>query len=194
MCEDQLWLEEEFCSQFSFSPSVSLGPAHGSDMKSFCLLSLVLPVLSVRVSPPVGCGPCDPAQCAPLPGEGCAAGSLLDSCGCCSACAAAEGEQCGGRRAAASRCGSGLECVRSSKNKSKLGLCVCKSKYEVCGTDGVTHRNSCAMKTASLRAQTEGKEPINMQNKGRCTSGETDMQVRSQVRVSGMSCNCQCFI
>uniref|UniRef100_A0A669CH24 Insulin-like growth factor binding protein 7 n=1 Tax=Oreochromis niloticus TaxID=8128 RepID=A0A669CH24_ORENI len=123
-------------------------------MKSFCLLCLILPVLSVQDSAPLGCGSCDLAQCAPLPAEGCAAGSLVDSCGCCSVCAAAEGELCGGRQSAARRCGSGLECVRSSENKkNKMGVCVCKRKYEVCGTNGVTYRNSCALKTASLRAQ-----------------------------------------
>lgn len=144
-----------------------------ANMKSFCLLSLILPVLSVQDSAPLGCGSCDLAQCAPLPAEGCAAGSLVDSCGCCSVCAAAEGELCGGRRSAARRCGSGLECVRSGENKkNKMGVCVCKNKYEVCGTNGVTYTNTCALKTAGLRAQSEGKESVNMQNKGRCGSGE----------------------
>ncbi|XP_030595302.1 insulin-like growth factor-binding protein 7 [Archocentrus centrarchus] len=165
-------------------------------MKSFCLLSLILPVLSVQFSAPAGCGPCDLAQCAPLPVEGCAASSLLDSCGCCTVCAAAEGELCGGRRAAARRCGSGLECVRSSENKkNKMGLCVCKSKYEVCGTDGVTYRNSCALKTASLRAQTEAKEPINMQNKGRCASAPLIVTPPGEVyNVSGSQVYLSCEV
>ncbi|KAM9849927.1 insulin-like growth factor-binding protein 7 [Aulostomus maculatus] len=133
-------------------------------------MSLVL-VLSVRVSAGPGCGPCDAAQCAPLPVDGCPAGSLPDYCGCCSVCAAAEGQLCGGRRAAARRCGSGLECVKSDEGKkNKLGLCVCKSNYEVCGSDGVTYRSGCALKSASVTAERRGKEPINIQNKGRCAT------------------------
>lgn len=151
----------------SFSVFLSLVP----------VLSLlaVLQVLSLRVSAGPGCGPCDPASCAPLPVEGCRAGSLLDSCGCCSVCAAAEGELCGGRRAAARRCGSGLECFKSDEDKkNKLGVCVCKSSYELCGTDGVTYRSGCALKSASLTAETQGKEPINVQSKGRCATGESE--------------------
>lgn len=156
-------------------------------MKSFTVFLSLVPVLwflSVRVSAGPGCGPCDPAQCASLPAEGCPAGSLPDSCGCCSVCAAAEGESCGGRRAATRRCGPGLECVKSDADKkNKLGVCVCKSNYEVCGTDGVTYRSGCALKSASLTAEREAKEPINVQNKGRCATGESllrtgDLQVR----------------
>lgn len=143
-----------------------------------CLVPVlsVFTVLSVRIAEGPACGPCDPAQCAPLPAQGCPAGSLLDSCGCCSLCAAAEGEPCGsGRRTVARRCGSGLECVRSDEGKKKkLGVCACKSNYEVCGTDGLTYRSGCALRSASLTAQSQGKGPINIQNKGRCTTGETD--------------------
>ncbi|TNN28074.1 Insulin-like growth factor-binding protein 7 [Liparis tanakae] len=146
-------------------------------MTSFILfLSLLLagPVLSARVLAAAGCGPCDPSQCASLPGEGCPAGSLLDSCGCCSVCAAPEGHMCGGRRAAARRCGAGLECVRSDEDKkNKLGVCACKSNYEVCGSDGLTYRSGCALKSASLAAEKEGKETLRVQNKGRCATGES---------------------
>lgn len=136
----------------------------------------VLSVLSARVQAGPGCGPCDPAQCAPLPGEGCPAGSLLDSCGCCSVCAAMEGELCGGRRASARRCGSGLECIkRDEDKKNKLGICACKSSYEVCGTNGLTYRSGCALKSASLTAESEGSDPIHIQNKGRCPTGESEI-------------------
>lgn len=143
-----------------------------------CLASVLSgsTVLSVRVAAAPGCGPCDPAQCAPLPAQGCSAGSLRDSCGCCSVCAAAEGESCGsGRRSASRRCGPGLECVRSDEDKKKkVGECACKSSYEVCGTNGLTYRSGCALRSASLTAQRQGKEPINVQNKGRCPTGETE--------------------
>ncbi|XP_072251186.1 insulin-like growth factor-binding protein 7 isoform X2 [Leuresthes tenuis] len=136
-------------------------------MMSFILLLGLLPLLSAGPS----CGPCDPAKCAALPAQGCPAGSLRDACGCCSVCAAAEGELCGGRRADARRCGSGLECVKSNGDKkSKIGVCACKTNYEVCGTDGTTYSSGCALKRASLTAQSRSKEPINVQNKGHCAT------------------------
>ncbi|XP_070769309.1 insulin-like growth factor-binding protein 7 [Enoplosus armatus] len=169
-------------------------------MRSFTVFLCVVAVLSllsvlpVRVLAGPSCGPCDPAQCAPLPGEGCPAGSLLDSCGCCSVCAAAEGELCGGRRAAARRCGSGLECVKSDEDKKKkLGVCVCKSNYEVCGTDGVTYRTGCSLKGASLTAETEGKQPITVQNKGRCATAPVIVTPPGEVyNVSGSQVYLSC--
>lgn len=99
-------------------------------------------------------------------------GPVLDHCGCCSVCAAAEGEACGRRHAGGRRCGSGLECIKTNREKkNKLGVCVCKSNYEVCGTDGVTYRNGCGLRSASLAAQEQGGEPIGVQNKGRCAAG-----------------------
>ncbi|XP_030002122.1 insulin-like growth factor-binding protein 7 [Sphaeramia orbicularis] len=162
-------------------------------MKSVLFVSLVS-LLSVRVSAGPGCGPCDPDQCAPIPAEGCPAGSLLDSCGCCSVCAAAEGELCGGRRAEARRCGPGLECVKSDADKkNKMGLCACKSDYEVCGTDGVTYRNGCALKSASVTAEREGREPISVQNKGRCATAPVIVTPPGQVfNVSGSQVYLSC--
>lgn len=146
-------------------------------MKSHCSVPVLVPVLlwlvPVLTAGPA-CGPCDPGQCAPLPVQGCPAGSLRDSCGCCSLCAAADGELCGGRGAGARRCGFGLECVRTRDGKkSKMGACSCKNNFEVCGTDGTTYRTGCELRTASLAAQTEGREPMRVQNKGRCATGET---------------------
>ncbi|MEQ2179625.1 hypothetical protein GOODEAATRI_027033 [Goodea atripinnis] len=167
--------------------------SHLSVMKSRRLSSFLVPLLFLL---PVlwagpGCAPCDPAQCAPLPAEGCPAGSLRDPCGCCAVCAAAEGELCGGRRGAARRCGSGLECVRSDDDKkSKTGVCACKSNYEVCGTDGTTYKSACALKTAS---RSEGKEPINIQNKGRCASAPVIVTPPGQVyNVSGSQVYLSC--
>lgn len=144
-------------------------------MKPLSLVLVLVPVLLVHpaLTAP-GCGPCEPALCSPLPLEGCQVGSVLDACGCCSVCAAAEGEACGGRRAAVRRCGSGLECIRSNTDKkNKQGVCVCKSDYEVCGTDGASYRNVCELRGASLAAQTQGKQPITVQNKGRCATGKS---------------------
>lgn len=142
-------------------------------MKSFS--RVIIPVLLLLPAlAALECGPCKADLCAPLPLEGCPIGPVLDSCGCCSVCAAAEGEACGRRHAGGRRCGSGLECIIINKEKrNKLGVCVCKSNYEVCGTDGVTYRNGCGLRSASLTAQEQGREPITVQNKGRCATGES---------------------
>ncbi|KAM4621956.1 insulin-like growth factor-binding protein 7 [Polymixia lowei] len=117
------------------------------------------------------CGTCEPSLCEPLPADGCAAGTTLDSCGCCTLCLSGEGEPCGGRGATTKRCASGLECVKTDKEKkSKLGVCACKTNYEVCGTDGVTYRSGCALKTASIKAVSEEKADIKVQNKGKCAT------------------------
>ncbi|KAM3866718.1 insulin-like growth factor-binding protein 7 [Diretmus argenteus] len=137
-------------------------------MFSLYAVVVFLPLVSVSAGRVAGsCGPCDTALCDPLPAEGCPAGSLLDSCGCCSVCAAGEGERCGGRGAAARRCASGLECLKNDKDrKSKLGVCVCKTNYEVCGSDGVTYRTGCDLKAANMKDEAE----IKIQNKGRCAT------------------------
>ncbi|XP_074530073.1 insulin-like growth factor-binding protein 7 [Halichoeres trimaculatus] len=163
-------------------------------MKALLFLLPVLTLLSVPVSAGPGCGPCDLEQCAPLPAEGCPAGSLQDSCGCCPLCAAAEGELCGGRRAAARRCGAGLECVRSvDEKKTKMGVCACKSNYEVCGTDGVTYKNGCALKRASAAIEAEGRDAISVHNKGRCASAPVIVTPPGEVyNVSGSQVYLSC--
>lgn len=128
------------------------------------------------------CGTCEPSACDPLPAEGCKSGTVLDSCGCCSLCAAGEGEACGGRGTAAQRCASGLECVKSDKNKkTKLGVCACKTNYEVCGTDGVTYKTGCDLKAASEKAVKEEKPEIKVQNKGKCATAPVIMTAPGEI-------------
>ncbi|XP_037116347.1 insulin-like growth factor-binding protein 7 [Syngnathus acus] len=115
------------------------------------------------------CGPCEPAQCAPLPATGCAVGSVMDACGCCTLCLAAEGERCAGGRGGTPRCGAGMECVRGDK-KNKVGVCACKSQDEVCGSNGVTYAHVCALKSADAQAQREGRPQVAVLNKGRCAA------------------------
>ncbi|XP_064829976.1 insulin-like growth factor-binding protein 7 isoform X1 [Oncorhynchus masou masou] len=120
---------------------------------------------------PRSCGACEPSLCDALPEVGCKSGTIFDSCGCCSLCAAGEGEPCRGRGTTAKRCASGLECVKSDKNKkTKLGVCACKTKYEVCGSDGVTYKTGCDLKVASLKAVNEEKPEIKVLNKGKCAT------------------------
>ncbi|XP_076842762.1 insulin-like growth factor-binding protein 7 [Brachyhypopomus gauderio] len=126
------------------------------------ILAATLSFAAAAGRAPRGCGMCDPGSCAPLPPGGCASVSVLDSCGCCSVCAAGAGEACGAR---AKRCAPGLECV---KGKRRSGVCACKSRYEVCGTDGVTYSTVCDLKDASKKAEVEKKPAIQVQNKGRC--------------------------
>ncbi|XP_066576563.1 insulin-like growth factor-binding protein 7 [Amia ocellicauda] len=113
-----------------------------------------------------GCPPCQPSLCAPLPAEGCQQGTVTDLCGCCSVCAAGQGEPCGGRGGSPKRCGAGMECVKSGKGKR--GTCVCKSGYEVCGSDGVTYGNVCEMRAASRRAVDGEQSEIKVLKKGKC--------------------------
>ncbi|XP_061541129.1 LOW QUALITY PROTEIN: insulin-like growth factor-binding protein 7 [Phycodurus eques] len=154
---------------------------------SLTLAAALLLLLCVRAAP--DCAPCDPALCATPPASGCAAGSVLDACGCCALCLAAEGERCaagrGGRSAGAQRCGSGLECVRADK-KSKVGVCACKGQDQVCGTDGVTYAHACALKSADARARREGQAEVSVRNKGRCATGPVIVSPPARVfNVSG---------
>ncbi|KAG5270209.1 hypothetical protein AALO_G00190000 [Alosa alosa] len=139
-------------------------------MLTFSVLVLVLSVLtasSTRVTR--SCGECVPEKCAPLPADGCTAGTVMDSCGCCSVCAGGPGDACGGRGSSAKRCAPGLECVKSDTDKkSKLGTCVCKSNYPVCGTDGINYVTGCDLRAASQKAVKDGKPEIAVQNKGMC--------------------------
>ncbi|XP_076025832.1 insulin-like growth factor-binding protein 7 [Genypterus blacodes] len=157
-------------------------------------LSSVVFLSLLSVSAALRCGPCDQDLCAPLPTEGCPAGSVLDGCGCCSVCAAAEGEVCGGRLLAARRCASGLECVKSdNEKKSKVGVCVCKSNYEVCGSDGVTYKTGCALRYANAKTEKEGKEPVSIQNKGRCATAPVIVTPPGEVyNVSGSQVYLSC--
>lgn len=77
-----------------------------------------------------------------------------------------EGQPC--VRGAGPRCAPGLECFRSDK-KIKVGVCTCKSTYEVCGSDGVTYKNTCALKSVNDGRDPE-QQPITVQGKGRCPS------------------------
>uniref|UniRef100_A0A8C6S5P6 Insulin-like growth factor binding protein 7 n=1 Tax=Neogobius melanostomus TaxID=47308 RepID=A0A8C6S5P6_9GOBI len=81
---------------------------------------------------------------------------------------AEEGQPC--VRGAGPRCGPGLECFRANK-KSKTGVCMCKSTHEVCGSDGVTYKTPCALKSANNRRDQELQlEPVTVKGKGRCPS------------------------
>uniref|UniRef100_A0A8C2QXU8 Insulin like growth factor binding protein 7 n=1 Tax=Capra hircus TaxID=9925 RepID=A0A8C2QXU8_CAPHI len=51
------------------------------------------------------------------------------------------------------------------------GVCVCKSRYPVCGSDGVTYSSGCQLRAASLRAESRGEKAITQVSKGTCEQG-----------------------
>nr|XP_033804732.1 serine protease HTRA4 isoform X2 [Geotrypetes seraphini] len=110
---------------------------------------------------------CEPERCPRLPLP-CPAGEAPDPCGCCSVCAAAEGEACGGggpREPPA--CGEGLRCSGAGGRRRAPGTCVCVSAEPVCGSDGRTYRNLCRLRAEKRR---RGPPVIHIQN-GPCDSG-----------------------
>lgn len=165
-------------------------------MPPSALLLLLLPLLLAALAVPApaaaaagGCGPCEAARCPPLPPRGCPLGRVRDGCGCCWQCGRGEGEACGGGGGAGGRCAPGLECVKSRQRRKAKGgpapalpslaaaaggppgVCLCKSRYPVCGSDGLTYGSGCQLRAASLRAQSRGEPAISQRSKGACEQG-----------------------
>lgn len=161
-------------------PAMERAPLRALLLGAAVLLLLLVPLSSSSSSD--ACGPCKPAACPPLPPRGCPLGETRDACGCCPECARAEGEPCGGAGAGRGHCAQGMECVKSRKRrKGKAGaaaggagvsgVCVCKNRYPVCGSDGTTYANGCQLRAASLRAESRGEKAITQLSKGTCEQG-----------------------
>lgn len=120
-----------------------------------------LAVLALARDPPAAPCParCDVSRC---PSPRCPGGYVPDLCNCCLVCAASEGEPCG--RPLDSPCGDSLECVR--------GVCRCRWTHTVCGTDGHTYADVCALQAASRRALQISGTPVRQLQKGACPSGK----------------------
>lgn len=114
---------------------------------------------------------CDKSACAPLPTDCTAHGDALDRCDCCPVCASGEGEAC----AVDGDCAEGMRCAvpngsvqvsATVRRRGKLGTCVCSSTEPVCGSDGVSYRNICDLKRATLQQPT-----VIVVQRGACSGG-----------------------
>lgn len=143
-----------------WSPALPLAPGPAA-MPARALLLAALAALALAREPPAAPCParCDVSRC---PSPRCPGGYVPDLCNCCLVCAASEGEPCG--RPLDSPCGESLECTR--------GVCRCRWAHAVCGTDGHTYANVCALQAASRRALELSGTPVRQLQKGPCPSGK----------------------
>eukprot|EP00072_Mus_musculus_P004649 NP_001152990.1 insulin-like growth factor-binding protein 7 isoform 1 precursor [Mus musculus] len=166
------------------------------------LLLLLLPLSSSSSSD--ACGPCVPASCPALPRLGCPLGETRDACGCCPVCARGEGEPCGGGAAGRGHCAPGMECVKSRKRRkgkagaaaggpATLAVCVCKSRYPVCGSNGITYPSGCQLRAASLRAESRGEKAITQVSKGTCEQGSLIWDTQPAQRSHNPQVENRCF-
>lgn len=114
---------------------------------------------------------CDLSRCSSAH-ESCYFGVVKDNCGCCTICAAGEGEYCEER--GHGFCGQGMTCEYRT---SERGTCVCDSHEPVCGSDGRTYPSICRLKAENRRAKMSGIPAVIFIQRGPCETGEGEMPV-----------------
>ncbi|MBN3310158.1 KAZD1 protein, partial [Amia calva] len=113
------------------------------------------------------CAPCSPELCSDA--QGCAAGLVLDSCGCCFDCGNVEGQLCDLDSVSSfyGLCGRDLECRVDLSDLSHGEIpeprCVCVSQDAVCGSDGQTYENICQFQEAA-----SSSKGLRVDSKGPC--------------------------
>lgn len=135
------------------------------------LLSCGVPAASIP-SPVSRCpSRCDPSSCPPSP-TNCPSGETALRCGCCTVCAADEGDRCG-EGPADPTCASALRCMKSGLLGSPR-TCQCSSPQPVCGSDGNTYSSLCKLQAESKAVQNQGSAAIIPIQRGDCQLGQTD--------------------
>ncbi|XP_037338669.2 serine protease HTRA1 [Pungitius pungitius] len=110
---------------------------------------------------------CVASRCPPASRQPCYYGRVQDGCGCCTVCAAGEGEACGER---GPPCGTGLQCDAVAGGGLR-GSCVCASSGPVCGSDGRTYPSVCRLRAQNTRAELGEGPPVIVIQRGSCDSG-----------------------
>ncbi|XP_017323354.1 kazal-type serine peptidase inhibitor domain 3 [Ictalurus punctatus] len=126
------------------------------------------------------CEQCVPELCPPA--QGCRAGLVRDSCGCCLECGSLEGQPCdpGDTNVYYGLCGEGLECKTDGETQEPQ--CVCASQDPVCGSDAQTYTNLCSFREAAFST------PGLNSSRGPCTTVPViKVPPRNLVNVTGSS-------
>ncbi|KAI7813624.1 serine protease HTRA1 [Triplophysa rosa] len=136
---------------------------------AYLLMAFVVQARNLRKRQAICPDVCDLSRC-PSALESCFFGVVKDSCGCCTVCAAGEGDACGWRGHGV--CGHGMTCEHPpGRRAAERGTCVCDSHEPVCGSDGRTYPSICRLKAENRRAELSGTPAVIFIQRGPCETG-----------------------